>query len=705
LGYGSPFTVQTPDAINISSVALLRPGSVTHAFNENQRYVPLTFTAAAGSLNVQAPANANLAPPGYYMLFIVNGTGVPSVATFVQVATSGSAPAPAVSSITPNSGTINGGTPVTITGTNFLTGATVIVGGNAATGVTVVSSTSITATTPAHAAGAGSVVVTNTDGQSGTLTNGFTYIVTNPAPTVTSIAPNFGNPSGGTAVTITGTDFASGATVTFGGTAATGVTVVSGTSITATAPAHAAGVVTVAVTNTDNQTGTLNNGYTYTTAIPAPTVTSITPNSGTTKGGTPVTITGTNFLTGATVRVGGGTATGVTVVSSTSITANTPPHSAGPGTVVVVNTDGQGASLANGFTYVVINSAPTVTSITPNSGTINGGTTVTITGTGFLAGATVKLGGTAASAVTVVTGGTITATTPAHAVGAVSVVVTNTDSQSGTLANGYTYTNPPPTVTSITPNSGTANGGTAVTVTGTGFLSGAAVSFGGTAATAVNVASNTSITATTPAHTGGVVSVAVTNTDSQSGNLANGYTYTAGLGLNLPTGDSATVNAGQPASYTISIGGAGLSGSATLSCTGAPTGAKSSVPSTQTFSATSSTTFTVSVTTTSRTIAELRPPASSTMPWSWTLAMTMLGIVFVPGIGASRRSLRRYLWLAPLTLTLFLASCGGGGTVGGGPTGGTQSNPNGTPAGTYNLSLTATSGTSTQTIPLTLTVH
>jgi hypothetical protein len=111
------------------------------------------------------------------------------------------------------------------------------------------------------------------------------------------------------------------------------------------------------------------------------------------------------------------------------------------------------------------------------------------------------------------------------------------------------------------------------------------------------------------------------------------------------------------------------------------------------------------VTTTSRTIAELRPPASSTMPWSWTLAMTMLGIVFVPGIGASRRSMRRYLWLAPLTLTLFLASCGGGGTVGGGPTGGTQSNPNGTPAGTYNLSLTATSGTSTQTIPLTLTVH
>ena len=74
----------------------------------------------------------------------------------------------------------------------------------------------------------------------------------------------------------------------------------------------------------------------------------------------------------------------------------------------------------------------------------------------------------------------ITATTAAHVAGAVNVVVTNTDAQSGTLTNGYTYTatNPAPTVTSITPNTGTANGGTAVTITGTGFLAGATVSLG-----------------------------------------------------------------------------------------------------------------------------------------------------------------------------------------------------------------------------------
>ena len=86
----------------------------------------------------------------------------------------------------------------------------------------------------------------------------------NSAPTVTAISPTSGSTSGGTSVTITGTNFASGATVSIGGTAATSVTVVSSTSITATTPAHTAGTVDVVVTNTDSQNGTLSNGFTYT---------------------------------------------------------------------------------------------------------------------------------------------------------------------------------------------------------------------------------------------------------------------------------------------------------------------------------------------------------------------------------------------------------------------------------------------------------
>jgi hypothetical protein len=90
IGYGSTFQVQTPDAANISSVVLMRAGAPTHAFDMEQRLVAMNFTAGSGVLNVTAPPNGNIAPQGYYLLFLLNSAGVPSVAQFVQLA-----PAPA----------------------------------------------------------------------------------------------------------------------------------------------------------------------------------------------------------------------------------------------------------------------------------------------------------------------------------------------------------------------------------------------------------------------------------------------------------------------------------------------------------------------------------------------------------------------------------------------------------------------------------
>jgi hypothetical protein len=83
--YGSTFTITTPNASSIASVALVHPGATTHADNFDQRYVPLTFTVSSGSLTATAPANAYLAPPGYYMLVIVNTSGVPSVMPFLSL--------------------------------------------------------------------------------------------------------------------------------------------------------------------------------------------------------------------------------------------------------------------------------------------------------------------------------------------------------------------------------------------------------------------------------------------------------------------------------------------------------------------------------------------------------------------------------------------------------------------------------------------
>ena len=85
IGYGTSFQVQTPDAANISSVVLMKNGAVTHAFDMEQRLVGLTFTQGSGVLNVTGPPTGNIAPPGFYMIFLINNSGVPSVAKFVQV--------------------------------------------------------------------------------------------------------------------------------------------------------------------------------------------------------------------------------------------------------------------------------------------------------------------------------------------------------------------------------------------------------------------------------------------------------------------------------------------------------------------------------------------------------------------------------------------------------------------------------------------
>jgi len=85
VSYGQQFAISTPDAANVKSVALIAPTATTHANNMTQRYVPLTFSIGSGSVTATAPASGNWAPPGYYMLVIVNTSGVPSVASWIQL--------------------------------------------------------------------------------------------------------------------------------------------------------------------------------------------------------------------------------------------------------------------------------------------------------------------------------------------------------------------------------------------------------------------------------------------------------------------------------------------------------------------------------------------------------------------------------------------------------------------------------------------
>src|SRR5260221_5496474 len=222
----------------------------------------------------------------------------------------------------------------------------------------------------------------------------------------------------------------------------------------------------------DNMTGSLTVNP---STNPAPTISGISPTSGPTTGGTTVTISGTNFASGATVTFGGTPGTNVNVVSSSSITVVTPAHAAGTAAVTVANSDGQSATLSSGFQYNIPVNQITVTSFSPTTGPTSGNTLVTITGTNFQAGAAVTFGNAPATHVTVVNSTTITALTPLGPANEqvavpVSVTVTNPDSKQATLG-GFQYTVPPLAVFSLEPPAGPPAGGNVVTLIRTGFTS------------------------------------------------------------------------------------------------------------------------------------------------------------------------------------------------------------------------------------------
>jgi Predicted solute binding protein len=171
-------------------------------------------------------------------------------------------------------------------------------------------------------------------------------------PTVTSISPTSGPTTGGTSVTITGTNFTGASAVKFGSTNASSFTVNSSTQITATSPAGSAGTVDITVTTTGGTSATgSSDQFTY---VAAPTISSITPTSGLTTGGTSVTITGTNFTGASAVKFGSTNASSFTVNSSTQITATSPAASAGTVDITVTTTGGTSAtSSSDQFTYSV----------------------------------------------------------------------------------------------------------------------------------------------------------------------------------------------------------------------------------------------------------------------------------------------------------------------------------------------------------------
>ncbi len=429
--------------------------------------------AAATGLHVvndttlDATTPAGTAGPADVVVTTPYGTsGVSGAGAFTYVG-------PVVTSLSPATGPADtAGTTVIITGTDLDPASVVDFGGLPAT-YTVNSATQITATAPAAGAGLVDVTVTTPDGTSAhSPSDEFTYV---DAPVVTSLNPATGSALGATAVVITGTDLDGATAVTVGGAAATGLHVVNDTTLDATTPAGTAGPADVVVTTPYGTSGVSGAGA-FTYVGPDPEVTSVAPNTGPTVGGTLVTITGSD-LTGATaVTVGGTAVSSYTVHSNTSVTATTPAGDAGAANVVVTTLHGNsGDSGAGDFSYV---SAPTIISVSPDTGPTVGGTLVTITGTHLTGATAVTVGGTAVSSYTVHNVTTVIATTPPGDAGAADVVVTTPYGTSGDSGAGdFTYVSAP-TISSVSPDTGSTVGGTLVTITGTHLTGATAVTVG-----------------------------------------------------------------------------------------------------------------------------------------------------------------------------------------------------------------------------------
>ena len=449
------------------------------------------------------------------------------ITTLIAVATGGLATAasgPTVTGVSPDGGLVSGGTTVTVTGAGF-TGATVVdFGTKPGLSPDVISDNSLTVTSPAESAGTVDVTVIAPGGTSPTSpVDTFTYVAAGPAPTITGVSPNSGLDGGGTLVTITGTGFTGTTAVTFGPAAATSIVVVSDTTLTVTTPPYLAETAVVTV---ETPNGSATSTFTFVSSGPPPTITAVTPDTGLTSG-TVVTITGTGFTGANFVDFGTEPAALFLVSSSTSIIAQSPVQAAGIVDVTVTTPNGTSAtSAADQFTAVTPGPPPVVTAVTPNAGTTAGGVSFTINGTGFTGAGAVHVGTVAVPFVTN-SDTSITATSVVQPAGTYDVTVATPNGPSATgTADQFTVTAPVPVVTGVSPPSDTTDGGTPVTISGSGLTFATAVSFGGTPATSFTVDSDTSITATSPPEAAGTVDLTVTTAGGASAtSAADQYTF------------------------------------------------------------------------------------------------------------------------------------------------------------------------------------
>ena len=547
--------------VNFGASPAITPSSVTST--QIVATIPAADISTAGTVNVTVTNPA--------------GGGTSNAQTFTI-----NNPAPTATSLSPTSATAGGAAfTLTVNGTGFVSTSVVKFNGAAKT-TTFVSATQLTAAiTAADIATAGTATVTVTNPAPGGGTSGNLSFTINPvsAPALTSLAPTSATVGGAAfTLTLTGTGFVTGATVNFGANPAITPSSVTSTQIVATIPAadiSTAGTVNVTVTNPAG--GGTSNAQTFTINNPAPTATSLSPTSATAGGAAfTLTVNGTGFVSTSVVKFNGAAKT-TTFVSATQLTAAITAAdiaTAGTATVTVTNPAPGGGTSGNlSFTINPV-SAPTLTSIAPASSTVGGAAfTLTLTGTGFVTGATVNFGANPAITPSSVTSTQIVATIPAADIstaGTVNVTVTNPAGGGTSNAQTFTINNPAPTATSLSPTSATAGGAPfTLTVNGTGFVSTSVVKFNGAAKTTTFVSATQFTAAITAADIATAGTATVTVTNPAPGGTSNAVSFAINNAVPTISSLSPSSAAAGSAAFTLTVNGVGFVTGATVNFNGA----------------------------------------------------------------------------------------------------------------------------------------
>jgi uncharacterized protein (TIGR03437 family) len=533
---------------------------------------PLATTyVSAAQLTAQVPASL-IASPGSANVTIVNPGASPS---YAEVFTIRAASPPALASLSPISATVGSSAfTLTISGSSFTSGATVLWNGSSL-GTTFVSSTQLTAQVTANLlASAGAITITVFE-EGAPASNALTFTVSPlSAATLTTISPSSvtaGSPS--FTLTAAGAGFVASSAIEWNG-APVGTTFVSSTQLTAQIAAGLVAAAGTAAVRIANPSAVFSNSLTFTIAAAPPTIFSLSPTS-VASGGPAfnLTVNGSGFVLASQVQWNGA-AVFTTFVSATQLTALLPAQLAPvTGSITVVN---PGSAPSNGLTFIVTAPAtPTIFNIAPAAVTAGGPAfTLTVTGSNFIGASIVTWNG-ASLPTTFLSSTQLTAQVAASWIatpGSDSVSVSNPAGANNAAPVTFTVAGGSPALTSLAPASVvTGSAGFTLTVNGSGFVSGSTVQWNGSSLGTAFV-SPTQLTAQVPASdiaAAGSARVTVLNPGG-----AASSTLTFAVSAAAPTLGSlspSTATAGSPA-FTLTVNGSGFASGATVQWNGSPLG-------------------------------------------------------------------------------------------------------------------------------------